>query len=315
MVSYIIKRILQSVLIIFLVSIFCFSLIYLMPGDPILAIYGADIEPAQYQKEFKEMGLDKPIYERYIMWISKFVRGDMGKSVKYAMPVSELIKARLPVTLYLGFIALGIGTAMGILFGILSSLKRGSPLDAAVTIAANIGTAVPLFWLGVVGIYIFAVMLGWLPSFGFKLPWKDGWISSFKQTILPVIGLSVGLLSSTTRQLRSSMLEVINLDYIRSVRAKGVNERNVIRHHALPNAMIPVLTLLGLSFRFLVTGSVSIEKVFNIQGMGTLLVTAIFGRDAAVTQASILIIAMVVSAASLIVDISYGLVDPRVRIK
>lgn len=317
MTGYILKRLGQSCIVIILVSLFAFSLVYLMPGDPVYALVGEGVEltEEEYQAEYIRLGLDRPVYERYADWVVDVLHGDLGNSTKYNEPVSALLFRRLPVTMFLGGISLVISTVIGIFFGMVASTKRGTVWDMIVTVFSNFGAAVPLFWLAVVGIYIFSVNLRWLPSFGFSFPWEGDPAASLKQLVLPVLAMSVGTISSTTRQTRSSMLEVIGLDYIRAARAKGVKEGNVIRRHALPNALIPVVTLIGMNFRHLVAGSVASEKVFNIPGMGQLLTTAVFGRDVAVTQACILIIAIVVSVANLVVDISYGIIDPRIRVQ
>lgn len=317
MAGYILKRIGQSCVVILLVSLFAFSLLYIMPGDPVYALVGEGVEltEAEYQVEYIRLGLDRPMYERYFAWVADVFQGDLGMSIKYNEPVLTLLSRRLPVTIFLGSISLVISTVIGIFFGMIASTRRGSVWDMIVTIFSNVGAAVPLFWLAVVGIYVFSVNLGWLPSFGFSFPWKGNFVTSIKQLVLPVVAMSVGTISSTTRQTRSSMLEVIGLDYIRAARAKGVKESRVIRSHVLTNALIPVVTLIGMNFRHLVAGSVASEKVFNIPGMGQLLTTAVFGRDVAVTQACILIIAIVVSVANLVVDISYGMIDPRIRVQ
>ncbi len=314
MAQFIIKRLIQSVVVIFIVSVFTFLLTYLMPGDPVYAMLGGDITREQYDIAYKEMGLDKPMYVRYVDWCGNILEGDFGNSYKYRMPVKDLIKERLPITIYFGILSIIISTAVGILLGILSATKRGKSLDTGITILANLGAVMPLFWLAVLGMSLFAMKLKWLPSYGFTFPTAD-FVTSIKQTILPLFALSVGAIAGTTRQMRSSMLEVIRQDYIRTARAKGVKESRVISGHALKNALIPVVTLTGMSFRNVVSGSTSVEIIFSIAGMGQLLVTSVLSKDVATTQACILIVAVVVSIANLIVDISYGYIDPRIRIQ
>ncbi len=314
MAQFIIKRLIQSVVVIFIVSVFTFLLTYLMPGDPVYAMLGGDITREQYDIAYKEMGLDKPMYVRYVDWCGNILEGDFGNSYKYRMPVKDLIKERLPITIYFGILSIIISTAVGILLGILSATKRGKALDTGITILANLGAVMPLFWLAVLGMSLFAMKLKWLPSYGFTFPTAD-FVTSIKQTILPLFALSVGAIAGTTRQMRSSMLEVIRQDYIRTARAKGVKESRVISGHALKNALIPVVTLTGMSFRNVVSGSTSVEIIFSIAGMGQLLVTSVLSKDVATTQACILIVAVVVSIANLIVDISYGYIDPRIRIQ
>lgn len=314
MAHYIFKRLIQSVIVIFIVSIFTFLLTYLMPGDPVYALLGEDITREQYEIAYKEMGLDKPLYVRYLNWCVNMLKGDFGTSYKYRMPVIDLIKARLPVTMYLGILSIIISTVFGIILGILAATKRGTFIDTIITILANLGGVMPLFWLAVLGMSVFAMHLRWLPSYGFTFPTID-FVKSVKQSILPLLALSVGAIAGTTRQMRSSMLEVIHQDYIRTARAKGLKESQVVFKHALKNALIPIVTLTGMSFRNVVSGSVSIETIFSIAGTGQLLVTSVLSRDVATTQACILLVAIVVSIANLIVDISYGYIDPRIRIQ
>lgn len=314
MAHYIFKRLVQSIIVIFIVSIFTFLLTYLMPGDPVYAMLGEDITREQYEIAYREMGLDKPIYVRYLNWCVNMLKGDFGRSYKYRMPVIDLIKARLPVTMYLGVLSIIISTVFGIILGILAATKRGKFIDTVITLLANLGGVMPLFWLAVLGMSVFAMHLRWLPSYGFTFPTVD-FVKSVKQSILPLFALSVGAIAGTTRQMRSSMLEVIHQDYIRTARAKGLKESQVIFKHALKNALIPIVTLTGMSFRNVVSGSVSIESIFSIAGTGQLLVTSVLSKDVATTQACILLVAIVVSIANLIVDISYGYIDPRIRIQ
>ncbi len=314
MAHYIFKRLVQSIIVIFIVSIFTFLLTYLMPGDPVYAMLGEDITREQYEIAYQEMGLDKPIYVRYLNWCVNMLKGDFGSSYKYRMPVIDLIKARLPVTMYLGILSIIISTVFGIILGILAATKRGTFIDTIITILANLGGVMPLFWLAVLGMSVFAMHLRWLPSYGFTFPTVD-FVKSVKQSILPLLALSVGAIAGTTRQMRSSMLEVIHQDYIRTARAKGLKESQVVFKHALKNALIPIVTLTGMSFRNVVSGSVSIESIFSIAGTGQLLVTSVLSKDVATTQACILLVAIVVSIANLIVDISYGYIDPRIRIQ
>lgn len=315
MANYILKRLGQTVLVLLLVSVFAYMLVYLMPGDPVYALYGADLTPEQYQIRYLELELDKPVYIRYLNWLKDALHGDFGTSIKYHTEVSELLASRIPVTLYLGLISLAVGVGIGVVLGMLSATRSGGLADNLITVFANLGSATPLFWLGVLGVYLFSIQLGWLPSFGFSYPWETDLLTSVKQCILPVIALSVGTLAAMARQTRSGMLEVIRLDYIRTARAKGCREKAVILTHAFPNALIPIVTLIGLQFRMLVAGTVTVEQIFNIPGMGQLLVNAVFNQDVALTQACILVTALVICLANLLVDISYGYIDPRIRIQ
>ena len=294
---------------------FAYLLMYIIPGDPVYAVLGSDITREQYERQFLLMELDKPIYVRYWHWALKILQGDLGESYKYTTAVSELMRARLPVTMYLGGIALVISVILGIILGTLCGVNRGKWVDNVLTVFANIGSVVPGFWLAVLGMYIFSIKLGWLPPYGFSFPTEGDVGLSIKQTIMPVLCLSVGSTASITRQMRSGMLEVIRQDYIRTARAKGLKESAVITHHAIKNAVIPVITLVGMSLRGIVSGAVTIETVYAINGTGSLLVNAIIGRDFPVIQSNILLISIVVVFSNLIVDIAYGYVDPRIRVQ
>ncbi len=312
MVTYIIRRLVLAVFVLFVVSFISFMLMQLVPGNPVSTMLGLNATPAQIESLTHELGLDRPIIVQYGHWIGNVFHGDFGKSVNmYREDVTTLIAQRLPITLYLSTLALILSTVLGIIIGIFCAIRRGSFLDQFFTILANLGTAVPIFWLGILGIYLFSLRLGWLPIQGFISP-KEDFIQSITHSIMPVLCLAVTSLAMMARQTRSSMLEVIRQDYIRTARSKGLLERIVITRHALKNAMFPVVTLLGLALPALVGGSVLVETVFNIPGMGRLLVTAVTNKDYVVVQAGVLIIGIIVSLANLLVDVAYGWLDPRV---
>lgn len=311
--KYILNRTAQALVLLIMVSIFTFTLLYMVPGDPVYAMLGGDITQEQYNIAYSEMGLDKPMAVRYFNWLLRFATGDLGKSFKYTMPVAEVIGNRLPVTMFLGLISVAIGTGLGILLGTIAGKNRGKFSDSLITVCANLGAVMPIFWLAVLGMYVFSLKLGWLPTFGFSFSSPPGLLA--RQSVLPIIALSMGQICFTTRQMRSGMLEVIRQDYIRTARAKGLKESQVVYRHAIRNAVLPVVTLTGMSIRNVVAGAVSVEQVFAIAGMGSLLMNGILSKDMAVVQACIMIIAIVVVVSSLIVDISYGILDPRIRIQ
>jgi peptide/nickel transport system permease protein len=225
-----------------------------------------------------------------------------------------LIATRLPITFHLGLVALILSTLISIPLGVISAVRRGGWIDAIISVSANLGMAIPIFWLGILGIYLFALNLGWLPVQEYTAPQENFWLNT-RQIIMPAICLAVVPFASLTRQTRSSMLEVIRQDYIRTARSKGLKESAIISGHALKNAIIPVVTLLGLQIRNLVGGSALVEQVFNIPGMGRLMVASVFNKDFVVVQGAIMVIALVVALANLIVDISYGYFDPRIRVE
>jgi len=312
MVTFIIRRLIQTVFVLILVSFIAFSLLHITPGDPVLTMLGTEATQDQIDTLRHELWLDRTLIVQYLHWFTNVLQGDFGKSIIYRESVAALIATRLPVTFHLGLIALILSTLISIPAGVISAVRRGSLLDQFITVSANIGMAVPLFWLGILGIYLFALKLGWLPVQGYTSPFDNFWLNT-KQVIMPAICLAVMPLASLARQSRSSMLEVIRQDYIRTARSKGLKERAVITGHALKNAIIPVVTLLGIQLRNLVGGSVLVETVFNIPGMGSFMVRAVFNKDFLIVQGCIMVIALVVALANLAVDISYGYFDPRIR--
>lgn len=316
MARYILSRLLQGIIIIIIVSIFVFLLMRLLPGDPVLlyldkaAIVNSDPEMLEHLRE--EFGLNKPMVQQYFAWINDILHGDLGTSLFQKIPILTFVKQRFPITAHLGIIALILSSVVGLFAGIISALKRGSWLDNTVTALANIGISAPVFWLGILLIYLFGVNLGWLPVYGYTSPFDDFWLST-QQIIMPVICLSVVSVAFITRQTRSSILEVIRYDYIRTAWAKGLKERTIITRHVLKNSLIPIATLIGLQVSHIISGSVLIESVFNIPGVGRMMVDALFSHDYPIVQGGALLIATFVVIINLIVDISYGWLDPRIR--
>lgn len=320
MTAYIIRRIIIGLLILILVTMLVFLLVRLLPGDPLMR-YMANftgtgqqniMTPEQHDALLKQLGLDKPIPVQYWEWISKIFRGDLGKSLGLQQPISRLIADVLPRTAYIGSLMFLIGTFGGIFFGIYCALRRGSWLDNTITTIANIGMTVPVFWLGILLIYIFSFKLGWFPMFGWVAPWDDFW-KSCTYVVLPVASVALGGIAGMARLTRSCMLEVMRTDYVRTAWAKGLRERVIVIRHQIKNAMIPVVTALGGTLGMILGGSVFIETVFSIPGMGRLMVTAIFEYDYQIVQASALIFGGIVIFSNLIVDIAWGWLDPRIR--
>ena len=283
-----------------------------MPGDPALTILGTNATPEQVNKLRHEMWLDRSLLIQYGHWLDNVFHGNLGESVIFHEEVTELIAKRLPITAYLSILALIISVIPGILAGIIGSIRRGSNIDSLISMFANAGVAIPQFLLGILGIYFFGLQLGWLPMQGFTWPTDDLWLS-IKQSIMPVICLAIPGLAVLARQTRSSMLEIIHQDYIRTAFAKGLKEKAVILKHAMKNALIPVVTLIGIQLRFLIGGSVIVENVFGIPGIGRLLVRASFDKDFLIVQGGVLVIGALVCLVNLLVDISYGWIDPRIK--
>jgi peptide/nickel transport system permease protein len=285
---------------------------HMLPGDPAAIMLGETATKEQIVNLRHEMWLDRPFLVQYAHWVDNAMHGDFGKTIVTHEYVVKLISNSLPVTLYLASLALLISVILGVLAGIYCAVKRGSILDSVISVLSNAGLAVPIFWLGILGIYTFGLRLGWLPIQGYVSPTVDLG-QSLHKAVMPVICLSIHGIAVLARQTRSSMLEVINQDYIRTAKAKGLKNRKVIFKHALKNALIPTVTMLGLQLRHLVGGSVLVETVFSIPGMGQLIVNSAFNRDYLVVQAGVLLIAVVVCFANLLVDISYSWLDPRIR--
>jgi peptide/nickel transport system permease protein len=310
--SYIARRIIQTIFSLIIISFLCFLLIHLIPGDPVQTILGSQADPAQIDLWRSKLGLDRPFLEQYGNWVFKALRGDFGQSIQNGIPVTQLFIQRFPITVYLSFLAMVLSIVLGILIGIISALRRGTFLDQSLVVLATTGACVPIFWLGIMGVYLFSLCLGWLPVQGWVMPTVDLG-KSVKYAIMPVILLAIPSLAVMARQTRSSMLEVTRQDYIRTAWAKGLSEQVVVIQHALKNALIPIVTLIGLQIRILLGGSVLVETVFNIPGMGRLLVDSAFSKDYFVLQGGVLILGVLVCLVNLLVDISYTWFDPRIK--
>ncbi|MEO0278711.1 MAG: ABC transporter permease [candidate division WOR-3 bacterium] len=316
MTGYLVRRVIHALLILLVVTLFVFFIMRVLPGDPIymymsmMEVQNATEE--QIMKVKKEWGLDKPIVIQYLDWVWRLLQGDMGRSLLHRDSVGKEIRKRLPRTAYLGFLALIISAAVGIPTGIISAIRRATWLDNLVTVIANFGITVPIFWLGIIFIYLFGLHLRWLPVQGYVSPAENLWLS-LKHAILPVLCLATLPTAAIMRQMRSSTLEVLRQDYVRTAWAKGLQESTIIRVHVLKNALIPVITLMGVTVRVVFGGSVLVETVFNIPGIGRLTVEGILAQDYPIVQGTLLVISAMVLLANLIVDLSYGWLDPRVK--
>ncbi len=316
MTTYIIRRLIQCAIVLLIVTVIVFIAVRLLPGDPLLMLVSQTETEEFSTEQLAELrikyGLDKPLIVQYFDWAGNIFRGDLGRSLVSKLPVHEEILRRIPITLHIGVLAFLISVIIGIPAGIVCAVKRSTWVDNLVTTLANLGITVPNFWLGVLMIYFFALYLGWLPTMGYTSPFTDFWLST-KMLIMPVFCMMIGAVSMNTRQVRSAMLEVLHQDYIRTAWSKGLRFRVVIFKHALRNAVVPIVTLLGLGVPLLLGGSVLIEQVFAIPGMGRLAVDSIMRQDYPYVQAISLIMAGAVVFANLVVDLAYGWIDPRVR--
>ena len=310
--KFVIKRLGISLVVILLISIFSFSLVHMLPGDPAVLALGSEASETDVENFREKYNLNKPVVEQYLLWMKGMLHGDLGDSIAYSRPVLSCLAERLPRTVSIGLPALIISSILGILAGIISAIHRGKSIDNLITFISTVGLGAPQFWLGIVGIWFFGMKLGWLPLSGYVAPSED-FGQYIYYGIMPILILSFSLLASVARQTRSNMLEVVDQDYIRTARADGLAERSVIYKHALKNALIPVITTIGMQVRVVVGGSLMVEQVFNIAGIGTLLVSAVNGRDYMVVQGCVFMISLVTVAVNFLIDLLYGVVDPRIR--
>lgn len=313
MFRFVIQRLVGTIPALILMSMLIFGLILLLPGDPVLGMLGpgAQLDQEAIAGLRADLHLDDSIPRQYLAWIDRVLHGDFGRSVTTKQPVTDAFLDRLPVTLYLAAFAIVLMVGISVPLGILAAVKRGTLWDLLASGLSVLGLAVPGFWLAILLLMLFSVRLDWFPASGYVSPVEDP-IASARHLFLPAFTLAVGGAGGLTRQLRSSMLEVLQEDYVRTARAKGLRSQAVLVRHALRNALIPPVTVLGLSLGHLIGGSLIIESIFLIPGVGSLLVNAIFTRDFPVVQAGTLIVAVAVVLINLGVDVIYGLLDPRI---
>lgn len=312
MIRYIIGRLLVAIPVLLIVSLISFSLMQLVPGDPAILIAGLQATPDEVQQVREQLGLDRPFYIQLATWYGNLLRGDLGTSLLLGRDVLEVTLERLPVSFSIAFYALVLTVVVGMASGVLAALRQNTWVDQAVMTFALIGVSLPNFWLALMLIILFAVQLGWLPSGGYIDFREDfwGWLQAATLPAVSLAMLQTGLLARITR---STMLEVLRQDYIRTARAKGLPNHLVIGKHALKNVMIPVITVLGIVFSLLLSGSVVIETIFSIPGMGSLLGSSILRRDYPVIQGGLLFVATMLLLLNLLVDVLYAYFDPRVR--
>ena len=308
------SRLAQTAVILFLVTALVFFMMELMPGDPIYSMLGDDITQEEYEWAEHEYGFDQPVVTRYFQWLNNAAHGDLGKSYQYRKDVVEIIGTKIPVTIYMSLMSMLISIPIGIVLGVITAVFQGSWADTIITLFSNAIIGVPQFWVALVLLYFLALKTGLLPSYGFTFPWDDLGMH-IRQIIMPMICLTLGSTAGTCRQTRSSVLEVIRQDYVRTARAKGLGEKKVIFIHILKNALIPVITSIGGRMAMLIGGSMFVEQVFAIPGMGNMMVNAVLQRDVPVVQACVLLTALVGGLAYIVTDVLYVVVDPRVSLK
>lgn len=314
MLAYSLRRIVIFVPTLFITLTLIFVLTRMLPGSPVASLLGGQsVNSAMLDQVSRELGFDRPIFVQYIEWLPKILTGTFGESLFFTKPVSEVLMQRFPVTLSLTVFALIVTIVVGIPLGILSAVKRGSFLDYLGNIVSSIGMALPPFWLGFILILVFAVDLKWLPSSGYR-PIEMGFWPWLSRLILPTIALSLSQIGLIVRMTRSTMLEVLDTEYVGMARAKGMPEWIVIIRHALRNAMVQIITAIGLLFALGLGGSVIIEQVFALPGLGELITTAAIRRDYATLEAGIFYLTLTALLVNLLVDIAYAYFNPRVRL-
>ena len=312
MLVFLTRRLLQIIPTLILVSMLIFGLQQLLPGDPALIMAGEERDPIVLQQIREQYRLNEPIPVQYFYWMKGVLSGNLGESMRLKSSVSSLVAEKLPVTLQLAGMALLIALCIGIPAGIVSAVKKETFWDYGANLFALWGLSTPNFWLGILMIFLFSVELGWLPASGYVRLGED-WRQSLATTIMPAFVLGNALAAVLMRHTRSAMLQAMGADYVRTARAKGLNESHVVLKHALRNAMTPVITLLALDFGTLLSGAVLTEQIFTIPGFGKLIVDSVFNRDYAVVQGVVLVTATTYISLNLLADIAYVLVNPRLR--
>jgi len=312
MTAYLLKRLIIAALTLVLASMVVFAVMEILPGDPARLMLGMNASSEQVEVLRNQMGLNAPLVLRYLQWAGGLLCLDFGRSYTYSVPVIDLVRERIAVSLPLALIALALSTVIAIPVGVFSASRQGRAGDTLAIGAAQLGVAVPNFWFALMLIYLFAVWLRLVPAGGFP-GWGAGIWTALKSLILPAVALALPQAAILARVARAALIEVLNEDYIRTARAKGLPYRAVLWRHALRNAMIPVLTIIGLQFAFLLAGTIIIENVFYLPGLGRLIFQAITQRDLIVVESIVMLLVAAVILINLIVDFSYAIVDPRLR--
>jgi peptide/nickel transport system permease protein len=310
---YLFKRFLGALVVMLAVATLVFVMLRAVPGDPLQAMLFDVGDPAVADEIRQKYGLDKPVYIQYVKWLARLLQGDLGNSIYGSrVEVTRIIKEALPRTLSLAGLSFVIALIIAVPAGLISAIKKHSTLDHTVTFIAFLGLSMPDFWLGILLIILFAVNLHWLPAIGYA-PLSEGFWPWFSHLILPAIAVGTPFSAIVARMIRSSMLEVLNADYINVARSKGLYEHRLVLVHAFPNALIPVVTVIGIAFALLMAGAVVVENVFAIKGLGRVLIQGILNRDYPVVQGAILVVSAIFVFTNLLVDVLYTVIDPRIR--
>ncbi len=306
------RRLLALGLTLLAASLIVFTVMEVLPGDPAAVMLGVGAQPDTLAALRAELGLDRPVVERYLRWLGGLLTGDLGRSYTYGVPVAELVAERLVVSLPLALLALTLAAALGIPTGVLAAARRGRPADTGLMALSQLGVAIPNFWFAVLLILLFAVQLRWLPAGGFA-GWGQGPWPGLRSLLLPAVALALPQAAILARVTRSAVLECLGEDYVRTARAKGLPPDAALWRHAVPNALIPVVTILGLQFSFLLAGTIIVEQVFYLPGIGRLIFQAIAQRDLIVVESLVVLLAAAVVVVNFLVDLAYAWLDPRLR--
>jgi peptide/nickel transport system permease protein len=312
--AFLLRRVGQSLVTLLLATMVVFFGIRALPGDPALALAGEERDPASLAEVRAQYGLDEPILVQYWRWLREVATGNLGESLRTGISVTETILTRIPVTLELALLSMLVAIVFGVGAGVLAAVRRGSWSEWLANLAALLGLSVPSFWLGIMLILVFAIILGWLPASGYVSPRED-LVGNLQRMVLPALVLGAQFAAILMRQTRSAMLESLGADYVRTARAKGLSERQVVFGHALRNSLITVLTLIGLRLGVLISGAIITEQVFVIPGFGRLLVEAVFTRDYPIIQGVALVSAAAFIFANFAVDLLYSVANPRIRLQ
>jgi peptide/nickel transport system permease protein len=311
MAVFLLRRLWSLAATMLVASALIFVVLEILPGDPAAVMLGVTATPEQIAVLRADLGLDRPALERYLRWIFGFFTGDLGTSYAYRVPVAGLIAERFRITGPLALMAILLAALIGITLGAIAAARANTRVDAAIMAGAQLGLAIPNFWFGILLVILFAITLGWMPAGGFP-----GWsnpIEALRHLLMPAIALALPQAAVLARISRSSVLEALGEDFVRTARAKGLSENATLRKHVLRNAFVPVLTILGLQFSFLVSGTIIVENVFSLPGLGRLVFQAIGGHDLITVKSLVMIFAAKVIFINAVVDLCYGIVDPRLR--
>lgn len=311
---YILRRIILLITTILLVSIITFGVFQILPGDPVRTMLGTEADPTQIENLRSELGLDRPLYEQYVDWMKGLLTGQLGNSTRFSMPVKELLFDRLPVTMSLAGLTLIIVLIISLPLGMFAARRQNKLSDVSLSTVTQIGMAVPSFWLGMMLILYIGLQFSFFKISGY-IPWTQSVAGALSTLILPALTIAIPQIAVNFRYVRTAILEQVQLDYVRTIRSKGMSEQNVMYKHVLKNSMIPILTVFGLIMAEVVAGTIIVEQVFSLPGIGQLLITAISNRDFPLVQGIVMYITVAVVMINFIVDVLYSVLDPRIRLR